>query len=198
MPIVGEIRMWAAGTFVDLPYGWLFCDGARLEASKFPDLSKLIGRTYDPTQAKKYINLPDLRSRVPVGYGGDSQTPPLAAGLTLRAIGATGGEETHLLATAEMPLHQHTITDSGHSHTFTDPGHSHGTVAYVTNGSGTEYVTTAGNKGTATNGTSASATNITVDSATVGIATTDANGSSQAHNNMQPWICVNFIIRVLP
>ena len=51
------------------------------------------------------FNVPDMQGRTPIGSGTGS-------GLTERAVGATGGEQTHLLTTAEMPSHTHTINES--------------------------------------------------------------------------------------
>lgn len=37
----------------------------------------------------------------------------------------TGGEAEHTLTIAEIPAHDHTLTDPGHTHAITDPGHTH-------------------------------------------------------------------------
>ena len=69
--------------------------------------------------------VPDLRGRSPVGAGAGT-------GLTTRALGATGGAETHQLVTGEIPAHNH--TDSGHSHgvgtlaTANESAHTHATI----------------------------------------------------------------------
>lgn len=47
----------------------------------------------------------ELQARFPIGVG------TLPSGTAL-ALGATGGEETHLLTTAEMPPHTHSLTDA--------------------------------------------------------------------------------------
>ncbi len=97
MPLVGAIELWAGAT---LPEGWLECDGSSLSATEYPDLFAVLGYTWGGSGDN--FNLPDMRSRVPVGAG-------QGTGLTNRALAATGGEETHTLITAEMPKHLHQI-----------------------------------------------------------------------------------------
>ena len=53
--------------------------------------------------ANKLINVPDYRGRTIVGAG-------QGVALTGRALGAIGGEETHLLTVGEMPSHTHSTT----------------------------------------------------------------------------------------
>ena len=64
------------------------------------------------------FNLPDLRGRTSIGKGTGS-------GLSARTIGATGGEETHTLTTAEIPSHTHSIPSrdatAGGAHADTVP-----------------------------------------------------------------------------
>ncbi len=59
------------------------------------------------------INTPDLRDRFLTGAYGSY------------ILGQTGGENTHLLVSVEMPVTSYTITDPGHTHIVTDPGHIH-------------------------------------------------------------------------
>ena len=63
---VGEIRMFA-GNFA--PDGWMFCDGSLLAISEQETLYNLIGTTYGG-DGQTTFNLPDLRSRVPLGMSG--------------------------------------------------------------------------------------------------------------------------------
>lgn len=101
------------------------------------------------------------------------------SGLTSRAVGQTIGEETHLLSTAELPAHAHTITDPGHFHTISQ-------IATV-DGGGVTKIVAQGNGGT---GTSTA-------TGTTGITTTNNNtGGAGAHNNMQPTSFLNAMIKL--
>jgi len=96
--IIGEVRAIAATT---PPDGWLACDGSALDKIEYAGLFSAIGGTFG--QAGDYFYLPDLRSRAIVGAG-------TGTSLTDRVVSDQGGEETHVLTTAEIPAHNHPIT----------------------------------------------------------------------------------------
>lgn len=158
-PTVGDQKTSYTG--VD-HMGWLVCDGRALSTETYALLFGVIGYTFGGSG--NTFNLPDPRGRA-VGIAGQG------SGLTNRAIGAAVGAETHTLTIAEMPTHNHGITDSGHQHTYKFPGaQSAGTTAPTTSvaedniSSGIDTLTT---------------------SVTTGITINNA-GLSNAHNNMQP------------
>lgn len=152
------------------------------------------------------FNLPDLRGRVTVGVG-------VGSGLTSRLLGpnSQGGEETHILTTAELATHNHTISDPGHVHTLNDPGHLHGIsdsghqhgylvpdivgLAAGGSGFGSNNSTFANTANAASNvSVQTGVTSITVASHTTGITTVN-NGSGTAHNNMPPFVGIFKIIK---
>lgn len=96
--ILGEIRMFA-GNFA--PTGWAFCQGQLLPIAQNTALFSLLGTTYGG-DGRTTFALPDLRGRVPVGFG---QGPSLSN----RVIGEKFGTETVTLTTAQMPAHSHTV-----------------------------------------------------------------------------------------
>lgn len=153
------------------PGGWLLCDGSAISRTTYSILFGIIGTTYGVGNGTTTFNLPDMRGRVPVGYGTGS-------GLTARVLAATGGEETHVLTTDEMPSHSHNITDPGHSHSYVNNTNNQDTD----NAFGTQTAADDSDLG-ATTGTS-----------TTGI-TINNSGGGQAHNNMQPFIVLNYIIK---
>jgi microcystin-dependent protein len=132
--------------------------------------------------AHKTIRLPDLRGRVVAGkddMGGTAARRLTAEGSGLNGTtpGAVGGAETHTLTGGQMPSHSHHVTDAGHVH------------AMLTR---TDLVNT-GRAGAYAAG--ASAGGQTTQSATTGI-TIDNAGGGGAHNNTQPTIVMNYIIKL--
>jgi microcystin-dependent protein len=110
------------------PAGFLLCDGASYAQSTYAALYAALGGASSPWGVSGgNFNVPDLRSRVTVGAGS-------GLGMTSRVVAARGGEETHVLVTAELASHAHTIfiTDPGHNHgqnshahSISDGGHAH-------------------------------------------------------------------------
>lgn len=92
MPMIGDIRLFPSR---DPPQGWLRCDGNVLPIQQFQALFQLIGNTYGG-DGKTNFALPDLRSRTPVGRSGE----PFKEG-------SKGGSESHVLTSAQMPVHRH-------------------------------------------------------------------------------------------
>ena len=111
------------------------------------------------------FNLPDLRDRTPLGTGTS------AFGDTY-PIGEADGAATVALQISNLPMHAHTVMGS------TDPA----TVWSPTNG-----VLAAGTSGALPYRTTTA--NTTMNSATIGVA-----GGMAAHNNLQPYVALNFII----
>ena len=98
------------------PSGWLMCDGQSYGTASYPALFSAIGYSYGGSGAS--FNVPDCRGRATVGAGA-------GPGLTNRGLTAKGGEENHVLSTAELAQHIHPIADPGHVHGITDPTHAH-------------------------------------------------------------------------
>ncbi len=176
--LVGEIKLYGGGT---APARYLICQGQAVSRTTYSDLYTVLGDTYGAGDGTTTFNLPDLRSRVPMGTGA-------VAGLSNRARGEKVGAEAHTLTTAQMPTHDHggvTSSDGSHSHT------TYGTAASntTTGGTANRVVGLAGTAGADT-GTTSTAPN---HSHTVG-----SSGLGESHNNMQPSLGINFIIRALP
>lgn len=171
-----------AGVVVDYagssaPAGWVMCNGQAISRTAYPSLYAAIGTTYGVGDGSTTFNVPDARGRQTIGAGTGS-------GLTARTLAATGGGETHVLTTAQMPQHSHGVTDPGHTHTVQIPniGYSPEIASVVNNG-----------MGTSTNSSIQSVGSIN-DSATTGISIQN-NGSGSSHPIMDPFIVFNKIIK---
>jgi microcystin-dependent protein len=147
------------------PAGWMFCDGQLLPISENETLFNLIGTTYGGDGQSTFA-LPDLRGRVPVHMG---QGP----GLSNYQLAEMIGVETVTLTTAQLGAHSHpALCSSGGGTPGSDPansiwGPSDATV--YSNGGPTGFM------------------------GTPAIFTTSVGGS-QPHDNMIPFLCVNYII----
>lgn len=148
------------------PTGWAFCNGQVLPISQNTALFSLIGTTFGG-DGRATFALPNLQSRVPIGAN-DSQGP----GLTQRYLGEAGGEETVTLASPQTPGHTHPANCNSNNGTSYDPA---GNVWSVDAGGNNEY-----GSGPIAGQMSTSATALT--------------GGSQPHDNIQPYLTLNFCI----
>lgn len=147
------------------PLGWAFCNGQPMPISENDALFALIGTTYGG-DGESTFNLPNLQSRVPLHQGA-------GPGLGTYQMGEMGGVETVTLTTQQMASHTHALFGSTNNATTTGPA---GTVP----GTLPEATTLA-------YGTDAPATTLNPQSVT-------QVGGNQPHDNVQPFLCVNYII----
>jgi hypothetical protein len=84
--------------------GWLVCDGSEADRFLYADLFAALGETFGAGDGATTFNLPDCRGRALVGAGAGPS-------LTNRTLGATFGEESHVLTVAEMPSHNRAYLD---------------------------------------------------------------------------------------
>ena len=184
---IGIIKLFA-GNFA--PTGWAFCSGQLLPISQNQALFAILGTTYGG-DGRTTFALPDLRGRVPVGSNG---TGP---GLPPVIPGQMSGEVNHTLIISEMPIHSHaavvggTATLSVNSGQATQPNPSAGaSIAAPGTLSGRTFTPSLGFN-TTTPDTALNNASIATNSLTV---TNANNGGSLPHNNMQPYVGLNYII----
>lgn len=148
------------------PTGWAFCDGQILPLSQNTALFSLLGTTYGGNGLSTFA-LPNLQGCAPMQPG---QGP----GLSLRDLGETGGVESVTLLSSEIPAHTHTAqcaTDPGDVNT---PGNAENALARSSGAS--IYNASNANLVAMAPGALAPA------------------GGSLPHNNMQPYLTLNFCI----
>ncbi|WP_338874749.1 tail fiber protein [Spirosoma sp. SC4-14] len=168
-PYIGQIQLFA---FNFPPKNWAFCDGRLLSIAQNQALFSLIGTTYGGDGITTFA-LPDLRGRTPIGFG---QGP----GLTYREMGETSGSETVTLISTQMPMHNHLLMASAQSANQNSPENH---FMAVSNGvdSNSESPVSVNTYGTTA-------------STTANPMSISTSGGSQPHNNMQPYLTMNYCI----
>ncbi len=163
-PFVAEIRIFA-GNFA--PRSWAFCDGQLLPVSQNTALFSLIGTTYGG-DGRTTTALPNLQGRTPMHAG-------RGPGLTSRRLGQRGGAEMVTVSEAQMPQHRHTMRAANIP--FGQVQAPSNTRTFDRSAKGNAYQTNS--------------TSNLVDMADQALPNA---GGSQPHNNMQPFLTMNFII----
>jgi microcystin-dependent protein len=146
------------------PAGWAFCDGSQMAISENETLFQLIGTTYGG-DGQTTFNLPDLRGRVPVHQGTDQSTG------TTFPLGDRAGVESVTLTTQQSPQHNHLLLATSTTGTQPNPGGN-----LLANSQGPQPYIQEGPDG-----------NLSAQAIT-------PVGGSQPHENLQPFLGINFII----
>jgi microcystin-dependent protein len=164
-PFVGEIRIFG---FNFAPQGWAFCNGLLFPISQNTALFSLLGTFYGG-DGKSTFALPNLQGSAPLKF---DQGP----GLSDYSIGEQGGAASVTLASSELPLHTHQVSANSGTGLSNDPA-AH-TWARAHTGK-TPYPMYSG-----------SVLNpVSMSAQALGTA-----GSSAPHNNMPPYLVLNFCI----
>ena len=147
------------------PRGWAFCNGQLLPLSQNTALFSLLGTTYGG-DGRSTFALPNLQGSAPMHPG---QGP----GLSLHDLGETGGSQTVSLLESEMPSHSHTLNASSTTGTKSLPSAN----SLARTSGATPYLPPAG------------APLVAMSATSLAVA-----GGSQPHNNMMPYLTLNFNI----
>ncbi|WP_141680249.1 phage tail protein [Bacillus sp. FJAT-26390] len=146
------------------PQGWALCNGGMLSIAENDALYMLLGTTYGGDGVTTFA-LPNLASRIPVGTGRDSQS-----GKTY-ILGEAGGTESVTLTANQLPVHTHPVNGSDAAGNQTSPSDG----VWAAQMSKNMY--------------SSAASEGVMDPQSI-----TPTGGNQPHNNMMPFLAVNFII----
>lgn len=164
-PFVAEIRIFP---FNFAPKGWAFCDGQILPISQNTALFSLLGTTYGG-DGKSTFALPDLQGR-------SAMHPGQGQGLSLHDLGEIGGSESVTLLVSEIPAHAHSV-----GRALADGGNQISPVNSV-------WAQSAAGRGGAA---------LYKDGAPTGKVnplSLNPAGGGLPHQNMQPYLTLNFCI----
>ena len=93
----GIILPWAGQSTINIPNGYLLCDGGTASKTLYPNLFAALGEQWGESTAT-HFRLPDLARQVIVGSGGEG-TDVLG-----NAVGDTGGSDSVVVP---VPAHSH-------------------------------------------------------------------------------------------
>ncbi len=168
-PFVAEIRIFP---FNFAPRGWAFCDGQIMPISQNTALFSLLGTQYGG-DGKSNFALPNLQGSVAMHttqYSGNSPFGQFS-------IGESSGEDYVTLLTSEMPAHAHNVqadVNAGDTNTTSPSGALPGNTGNIP----LNIYSSSGTPQTAM-----------MNAAMVSVA-----GGSQPHNNMMPYLTLNYCI----
>lgn len=148
------------------PRGWAFCNGQLLPLAQNTALFSLLGTTYGGNGQSNFA-LPNLQGSAPMHPG---QGP----GLSFHDLGEAAGSETVTLLTTEIPNHTHTMQAKG-SPPPSNAGTPDPAVTFGRSSGATAYTAPA-NLGT------------------MDPTTLLPTGGGLPHNNMMPYLTLNFNI----
>lgn len=151
------------------PRNWASCNGQLLAIAQNQALFSLLGTTFGGNGVSTFA-LPDLRGRAPVGMG-------QGLGLSNITLGQPGGSSSVTLISTQLPTHNHSVLVNNSKAALSAPANN-------------EYLAEATDLNSdASKVYSSSAPNVVLSPNTLANA-----GGNQPHENMQPYIVVNYCI----
>jgi microcystin-dependent protein len=167
-PFLAQITMFG---FNFAPQGWALCQGQLLPISQYTALFSLLGTTYGGNGTTNFA-LPDLRDQTVIGMGAGHA-------LTQRLLGESGGSSSVALLQSENAIHNHFVEAT------TDRGNMTASTGNVlaTGGAGTPL------RPTTAKHYSTNPPNTQLNPLALGVS-----GQGLPHNNMQPYLTLNFCI----
>jgi microcystin-dependent protein len=177
------------------PDGWVICDGTTTLSIADPRYSRLhdtIGNAFnDGTEPADHFRVPDLRGRTVIGSG-QGDTNEAGGQPTIWELAQKTGKETHTLSVAEMPSHNH---GGGN--------HKHGTNGPAVRTDEADYRVRFTDGGIATGGTGrvpgrsdGSYNTRSYPNTRMSGEIVQPSGGDLPHNNMQPSLVLNYIIKL--
>lgn len=166
-PYLGELRIMS---FNFAPKGWAQCNGQLLPINQNQALFSLFGTMYGGN-GQTTFGLPDLRGRVPISFGSNSQ-------------GQVGGQETHTINTSEMTQHNHLLMADA----LTLPANNTSTAGPTTVFGQSGGIQVPPGSYTVSIYNTAGPNNL-IYQGTIG-----NTGGGQAHANMQPYLVLNICV----
>jgi microcystin-dependent protein len=168
-PFLSEIKI---ASFNFAPKGWAQCNGQFLPINQNQALFALLGTTYGGNGQTTFA-LPNLRGQVPIHFGGSHN------------LGEAAGSTSVTITQQTMPTHTHLAQ----ARNALAPASLAGVVPDPTKNLAQPLVSLANNQTVNGNmyGTGGTTTTMKANALT-------NTGGSQAHNNMMPYLTLNFII----
>lgn len=171
---LGEIRVFS---YDWAPRGWALCNGAVMQVSQNVALSALLGTQFGG-DGRTTFALPDLRGRVPLCAGRSATYGAYGQGIQYQ-----GGAEGVALTLAQVPIHTHYF--------------------HATSATGNSTTPVAGGLPSSASATSApliygaTTVNPAPTLTPLNPATVEVAGGGKPHQNMQPFLVMNFCISTL-
>ena len=166
---LAEIRIFP---FNFPPTGWAFCNGQIMPISQNTALFALLGTTYGG-DGKSTFALPNMQGNAPM-------QPGQGQGLSLRDLGEMSGVESITLLQSEIPVHTHALFASDADATTTAAAGQLPAKGFWDSGTGGGLMGAYSDQ---------SPGQVTMAPQSLNLA-----GGGLPHNNMQPYLTLNFCI----